>query len=944
MVDAFVSVVLEQLISVAVEEAKKEVRLVDGVDQEVEKLTSNFRAIQAVIVDAEQRQIKEESVRLWLDQLKHTSYDMEDVLDEWNTARLKLQIEGVDQNALVPQKKKKVCSFFPATACFGFKQVFLRRDIALKIKAINDKLNDIVKQKDIFNFHVIRGTEKPERIQSTALINVSEVRGRDEEKNTLKTKLLCENSEEQNAVQVISMVGMGGIGKTTLAQFVYNDNDVINNFEKRIWVSVSDPFDEYRVAKAIIEALEGSAPNLGELNSLLQHICLSITGKKFLLVLDDVWTEDYSKWEPFHNCLMNCLHGSKILVTTRKETVARMMESIDILIIKELSELECWSLFKRFAFFGRSPFECKQLEEIGRKIVGKCKGLPLAAKTIGSLLRFKRTTEEWQNILDSEMWQLEEFEKDLLAPLLLSYTDLPSRIKRCFLYCAVFPKNYNIKKDELIKLWAAQGCIGTKGNKEMEMIGEEYFDYLATRSFFQEFVEVDIIYKMHDIVHDFAQFLTKNECFAKEIDGVEGSLWINTSEEELRHSMLVFGNEASFPVFMFNAKKLRSLLIHNIPIEVSSSPVLQVLFNQFTCLRALKITRNSKENSIYEIPKEIQKLIHLRYFKLHWLEIKELPDTCCELFNLQTIEIEGCYNLNRLPQGVGKLVNLRHLIFDVNFVEYMPKGIERLTCLRTLSEFVVVSRSDKYGNKACNLGGLRQLNHLRGSLRIRGLRNVTDVHEAKIVELEKKKNLLHLSLSFVKRTDEEDEEEEVTEGKNEVSHEAICEALRPPPNLESLDVWKYRGETLPSWIMSLNKLKKLELSFCNKFEIMPPLGKLPSLELLEVFALQSVKRVGDEFLGIEIVAFPKLKHLIFVDLDEWEEWENEKNDITIMPQLNSLEIRDCHKLKSLPHQILGNTTLQMLKIYNCRILEERFDEETGEDWSKISHVPNFKTD
>lgn len=333
-----------------------------------------------------------------------------------------------------------------------------------------------------------------------------------------------------------------------------------------------------------------------------------------------------------------------------------------------------------------------------------------------------------------------------------------------------------------------------------------------------------------------------------------------------------------------------------------------------------------------------------------WLETEELPETCCELCNLQTIEIEECSNLRRLPQRIGKLVNLRHLIFVDVYLDYMPKGIERLTCLRTLSEFVVSGRG-KYGNKACNLEGMRDLNNLRGSLIIRGLGNVTSIDEAKTTNLDKKKNLVHLELRFNKEKD--DGSGEAMNLENEVNHEAISEALQAPPNIESLEMCYYKGKTaLPSWVLLLNKLKKLYLTHCNNCEIMPSLGKLPSLEILQIIGMRSVKRVGDEFWGIEnhhsssssssIVAFPKLKKLTLRGLYEWEEWEIEKEDITVMPQLISLELGSCSKLKSLPVDLLRSQKLKMLEIYNCPILKERFKKDVGEDWAKIFHIPNIQ--
>ncbi|KDO40207.1 hypothetical protein CISIN_1g0391671mg, partial [Citrus sinensis] len=485
MVDAIISPLLQQLTTMAAEETKEQVRLVTGVGKEVKKLSRNLQAIQAVLHDVEKRQVKEESVRLWLDQLRDVSYNMEDVLEEWSTARLKLKIDGVDDHenaALDPNKK--VCSFFPAASCFGCKRLFLRRDIALKLKEINESLDDIAKQKDQFGFavNVIKSNERAyERIPSVSSIDESEIFGRKDEKNELVDRLICENSIEQKGPHIISLVGMGGIGKTTLAQFAYNNGDVEKNFEKRIWVCVSDPFDEFRIARAIIEALTGCLPNFVEFQSLMQHIQKHVAGKKLLLVLDDVWNENFHKWEQFNNCLKNCLYGSKILITTRKEAVARIMGSTNIISVNVLSGMECWLVFESLAFVGKSMEERENLEKIGREITRKCKGLPLATKTIASLLRSKNTEKEWQNILKSEIWEIEQVEKNLLAPLLLSYNELPSKVKQCFTYCAVFPKDVILKKDKLIELWMAQET------KEMEEIGEEYFNVLASRSFFQEF-------------------------------------------------------------------------------------------------------------------------------------------------------------------------------------------------------------------------------------------------------------------------------------------------------------------------------------------------------------------------------------------------------------------------------------------------------------------------
>ncbi|KAK4427327.1 putative disease resistance protein RGA3 [Sesamum alatum] len=381
MADAVVSIALERLADFIQTQIQEEVNLVRGVKKEVDYLSSKLNTIRNVLEDAERRRYKDKTIQNWLNKLEDVSYDIDDVLDEWNFAALKFRIEGSED---FPSSRMKECPFMPSS-CLCFNKVATRRDIAKRIKGLKERVSVILNEKDEFSFivnqPVINPQESTTRDRSTSLVDLSDIHGRESDRDVLVSKLMLEVAgKQESGPDVISIVGTGGIGKTTLAQLVYNDDRLVSCFELRIWVCISEVFDGIRIAKAILEGVTRRSTELNKLDTLLNCLKDSILGKKFFLVLDDIWTEDYSKWEPFKNSFNCSNHGSKILVTTRSERVARVMRTTEIYHLGQLSDEDCWLLMKRLALFGRNEENYEDLQKIGKKVAEKCKGLPLVAK------------------------------------------------------------------------------------------------------------------------------------------------------------------------------------------------------------------------------------------------------------------------------------------------------------------------------------------------------------------------------------------------------------------------------------------------------------------------------------------------------------------------------------------------------------------------------------
>nr|GMC58647.1 putative disease resistance protein RGA3 [Ipomoea batatas]GME07756.1 putative disease resistance protein RGA3 [Ipomoea batatas] len=677
MADAIISGVLRQLF-IIINDQVQELRTVLGVEKEIKNLSSKLKKIREVLDDAERRSFKEKGVKLWLEEIQDFCYEVEDVLDEWNTRALRQQIES------------EVSDPDTCCCCFHFKKLVMHGDIAKKIQELDSRLDLITKEKDQFKFdYAVAHTSRQEskRVTTTSFVDASEIQGRDIDASNVIRELLKDDDGEEairNGPVVISIVGAGGIGKTTLAQLVYGHQQINTHFHEMVWVCVSQPFDEIKIAKAIVESTTKSSKNLSDrLQVLLEKIQNILSEKRFLLVLDDVWTEQYAKWKSLKNCLKVGLPGSRILVTTRSERVARMMGSVYLHQVAIISDSDAWLLLSRRAFAGRREEDCEKLKDIGQKIVQKCRGLPLAVNVIGSLLCLKDTEEEWQNVLsklDGKFGKLEEVETDLFPHLYLSYNDLTPEMKRCFSYCAVFPKDYEIEVDKLIRIWIAQGYLTTTNESDqnhMEQKGREVFGNLAMRSLFQDFDKDDmdsniISCKMHDIVHDFTEFLTRNECYS--IGGQEDKVKI----ENLRHLSWQKTGRPLDPASISDViGKLRSFFAE----DLSSTQLTPNLFNGLKSVRVLGLGGCK----LQELPNKIGNLLHLRYIDLSYSKVEKLPDAICSLNNLQTLDLGGCDCLFELPKKIGNLRALRDIDISESKVEELPDSICYLDKLQTLN-------------------------------------------------------------------------------------------------------------------------------------------------------------------------------------------------------------------------------------------------------------------
>ncbi|KAI9186910.1 hypothetical protein LWI28_022150 [Acer negundo] len=857
----------------------------EGVRAKLKKWERTLKMIKALLIDAEDKQLTNDAVKMWLEDLQDLAYDAEDILDEYATEALRRKLKIQEHQAASTSRARKL---IPA-CCIGFTPSALWSDFSMrsKIDDITNRLDDLCRQRTELGLVEIAGGRS----------NVSQHR--------LPTTSLPTET-------VFPSWGWEESEKTTLAQQVYNDNRV-EVFNPKAWVYVSDDFDVVRISKAILELFTSSSCDLKELNAVQNRLKDALNGKKFLIVLDDVWSRSSDSWESLKAPFMAGAPGSKIIVTTRSIEVALTMRPRECYDLKLLSDGDCWDMFVTHAFNIRGAGARWNVDMIREKVVQKCKGLPLAAKTLGGLLYYKETEDEWMNILNSKIWDIEN---NILPVLRLSYYHLPSHLKRCFAYCAILPKDYEFEERELVLLWVAEGLIQpSSGNEELEDLGSQSFRDLLSRSVFQKSNSNDSKFVMHDLVNDLAQIVSRKLSFK-----LEGELEFNNQlkiYEKTRYASHIgqeYNSKRKFEVFN-DAMHLRTHL--SVPqindrykedCYISNRAVSDLLL-RFKKLRVLSL----QKYYIVELPNSIGGLRLLRYLNLSKSKIRSLPESINSMCNLQTLILRNCRKLLKWPYSMGNLINLRHLdILGASSIEEMPVGIRKWEHLRTLTNFIVSKDSKS------SLKDLKHLKFLCGELHISRLENMIEFGVTREFILSDKKDLKTLLLEWGSRFDESTDEE---------VDKKILDMLRPHQNLEELKIKCYGGSKFPSWVgdRSFSKMTILKLKDCRNCTSLPSLGLLDSLKSLTIKGMKGIKSIGSEFYGEHCFKpFRSLETLHFDNLEEWERWDPVKENVCVesFPKLRELSIARCYKLsESLPSNLC---LLEKLVISKCAELVVSF--------------------
>ncbi|XP_044983283.1 disease resistance protein RGA2-like isoform X3 [Hordeum vulgare subsp. vulgare] len=822
--------IASKLGEVAAEEATLQWRFKDDVDIMADKMQD----LEAVLHDADDRLRRRgrdgEAVGRWLTKFKSVAYDVEDVLDD------------LDAIELLKKSQPKLKLFFSWN-----NQLLQRVTMPHKLKNVRGEIEKIRKEGQAIN--LVRHQERAEGSRKNETFAGifdeglrSGVVGRDIEKDKIISLLLKMGVQED--ISIVPIVGLGGLGKSTLAESVFVDK-MVNDFEVRAWVHVSKEFDLHKIGSAILKSINSSI-NLDNcsLQFLQENLRNELADRRYLIVLDDLWEENADKLERLKQMLQHGHRGSRVIVTTRNQSVVNklgtgvlahkrkicLVPNSDQIKLHVLSNDDCWEVMKQTAF---GPDDDKSdLEEIGRKIAEKCGGVPLVAIALGQVMSELRTVEAWQNIRDTNIDLGHRDHKDTLERLMLSYYYMKLDFKMCFTYLAAFPKGFIIESDRLIQQWKALGYIhrGDDGKRCINyLMGMSFLQISRSSAIRSSPVHADAPREltMHDLVHDLATIIMGHESVV--LNATELMTRKKAKHRYCRHARLI-NYQNQHMVFNDLPGSIRSFHVRH--PETGQLP--QKAFSRTKYIRVLDLSgclvvRQTTPIKIF-LPSSVLQLKLLRYLDASSLPITSLPESFHTLQNMETLILSNC-SLKTLPDSICRLHKLRYLDLAGNArFNKLPDNFHLLTELI----FLNMSSCSKLTELPDNFS-LESLEHL----------NLSGCHELKALphDFGNLENLTFLNLSDCYKISV------LPESFCQLKHLkdlnlSDCRALIVLPEcfgdlseLESLNLTSCpRLARLPESVCKMTNLRCLNLSYClGMLELPSSLGDL-NLQILDISA------------------------------------------------------------------------------------------------------------